>query len=705
MARAFRSGGAQIAAQFQYDVLPLAPFNINWQTHYLNLVYTPNKAVSFVIAAEAFRRLPRLKTYGRYPENTCFGVFRVSYEEDLSEMVTECEFFYSNDTKTKPPSPEKLERIIGCGSSPVVRYDGTGVYFLEKLSDGVCRLEVYPDAVWVNDPYGRPSLEREVSRVYWREWVMQINLPNLGQSFAVEPLNEGNSFRTKAIAGRFNIRPGVYLLSRQGAKVDIKGFQLPVAIGLREFYAPPSSNAPATVWHEPVREWVEGKPLRLTFTVASPQEPDKVTLHLWHERAKVFRSIPMKRKRAYLYEVAIPSDWLKPGAIEYLTSVEFGHMVRTFPFNLGREPVRKDEFPEPQTIFAQKEGGKPPAISYTGPEQHKATAEIVQGSEVGSFAVRLKATGFGEPPSCASLRLKVRPPKSLTGDVSALLLVVRARSLLPQTKAVEIGLVERDGSAYGYEVPLTNSWQEIEVPLENLRPLWGTKGQRLRVSELAELSIIFGAWLYGKENALPHGLEIERIAIKPRVWKVVVLGKDAPFVLFSAERYRVSVRGDVPVSTSLIGGVDKVALRISVNGFGPPPSCVYFRHEVFEGFEFRRDELAQCDALVIKARAVTPLTTHIEVALIERDGTPWGMNVPLRTEWQEIRLPLSTLRHFAHWRTSPQGRGGKDDQFRPENVAAISVCFGAWLFPQHASEQHIVEIEEIALVKSGKGSK
>jgi len=705
MARAFRSGGAQIAAQFQYDVLPLAPFNINWQTHYLNLVYTPNKAVSFVIAAEAFRRLPRLKTYGRYPENTRFGPFRVSYEEDLSEMVTEREFFYSNDTKTKPPSPEKLERIIGCGSSPIVRYDGTGAYFLEKLSDGVWRLEVYPDAVWVNDPYGRPSLEREVARVYWRERVMQVNLPDLGQNFTVEPLNEGNNFRTKAIAGRFTIRPGVYLLSRRSAKVDIKGLQLPVAVGLREFYAPPSNNALATVWHEPVREWIEGKPLRLTFTVASLQEPDKVTLHLWHESEKVFRSITMERKGAYLYEAMIPSDWLKPGAIEYLVGARFGHTVRTFPFNLEREPMRKEEFLVAQTIFALKEGDKPPAISYTGPQQHKATSEIVQGSDAGSFALRLTASGFGEPPSCAGVRLKVNPPKLPTDDVSTLVLAVRARSLFPQTKAVEIGLVERDGSAYGYEVPLTKSWREIEVPLESLRPLWGTKGKRLRVSELAELSIVFGAWLYSKESTLPHGLEIEWIAIKPRVWKFNVLSRGAPIVLFSAERHQVSVRGDVPVSTSLVGGVDNVALRISVDGFGLPPSCVYFRHEVFEGFEFHRDELAQYNTLLLKVRAVTPVTTHLEVVLIERDGTPWGTNVPLTTEWQEIRLHLSSLRHFAHWGTSPQGRGSKDDRFNPENVAAVHICFGAWLFPQHASEQHIVEIEEIALVKDGKESK
>lgn len=154
MARAFRSGGAQIATQFQYDPLPLAPFNQGWQTHYLNLVCTPQKAVSFLIAAEAFRRLPRLQDYGPYPASSRFGPFRVSNEEDLSEMVTDRELFHSHTTRTPPPAPEILERVIGCGSSPVVSYEGTAAYFLERLRPGAWRLEVYPDAVWVNDPHG-----------------------------------------------------------------------------------------------------------------------------------------------------------------------------------------------------------------------------------------------------------------------------------------------------------------------------------------------------------------------------------------------------------------------------------------------------------------------------------------------------------------------------------------------------------------------
>jgi hypothetical protein len=40
-------------------------------------------------------------------------------------------------THTRPPAPEKLERIARCSSSPVVQYDGTGAYFLDRAAPGV----------------------------------------------------------------------------------------------------------------------------------------------------------------------------------------------------------------------------------------------------------------------------------------------------------------------------------------------------------------------------------------------------------------------------------------------------------------------------------------------------------------------------------------------------------------------------------------
>ena len=96
--------------------------------------------------------------------------------------MTATAFLHSNDTRSLPPAPERLERVAGVGRSPVVDYDGTGAYFLDRLAPGQWRLEVYPDAVWVNDPFGRDSLTREVSRVIWRERSMCVHLPDLGSA-------------------------------------------------------------------------------------------------------------------------------------------------------------------------------------------------------------------------------------------------------------------------------------------------------------------------------------------------------------------------------------------------------------------------------------------------------------------------------------------------------------------------------------------
>jgi len=120
MARTFRAVGAQFAAMFAYDMLRTASRNLAWQTHYLNLVYTPRKAMSAVIAAEAMHRLPRTRSYGSYPENTRFGDFHVSYDENLGELVARDAFLYAGSTRAAPPDPAALRRIAGYGSSSTV---------------------------------------------------------------------------------------------------------------------------------------------------------------------------------------------------------------------------------------------------------------------------------------------------------------------------------------------------------------------------------------------------------------------------------------------------------------------------------------------------------------------------------------------------------------------------------------------------------
>ncbi|MFW6330770.1 MAG: hypothetical protein ACOC3J_03490, partial [Gemmatimonadota bacterium] len=176
MARAYRAGGVQFAAMFAYDMLATASRNLGWQTHYLNMVYTPRKAMSGVIAAEVMRRLPRLERWGAYPENLAFGPFRLDPDDDVAVMAAEDAYLNAGTTAVPAPAPERLERVAGYGSSPVVRYPGEGIYFLDRVREGVWRLEVYPDAVPVADPFEMPSPDKIVTRAIWRSWPMTVDL-------------------------------------------------------------------------------------------------------------------------------------------------------------------------------------------------------------------------------------------------------------------------------------------------------------------------------------------------------------------------------------------------------------------------------------------------------------------------------------------------------------------------------------------------
>src|SRR5437867_11916388 len=84
--------------------------------------------LSAIIAAEAMRRLPRLQSYGSYPQNTRLGDFRISSDGDLGELVASDAFQYTSSTGAKPRDPAALQRVAGHGSSPTVEYHGEGIY-------------------------------------------------------------------------------------------------------------------------------------------------------------------------------------------------------------------------------------------------------------------------------------------------------------------------------------------------------------------------------------------------------------------------------------------------------------------------------------------------------------------------------------------------------------------------------------------------
>ncbi len=694
MARAFRHAGVQIACQFQYDPMVLADCNANWRIHYLNLVYTPGKAMGFAIAAEVFKKIPRGYDAGTYPDNSRFGPFRVSYEEDLSECVTETEFLYANDTATRPPRPEALQRVWGVGSSCVADYGGNGAYFLDRTGDGEWLLEIYPDIVQIQDPYA--SNKGEKVRMLPGENDLTLSLPDLGMDYVLVREESGaavaqESRVIQAVEGRVHVPWGRYRAYRSREKmaeaqnVETGRPFVPENVPVPQETAFMQMDYPffqkcRNDLHVNAFGYTEKNCDRLELCIA-PEGSAEEALH-----------VPLLKKRhANQYEATVPGAWLdKAGSYRLWIEHEAEGRVRVFPEEHVVQGIRpKDgqtwpafaasaEVPLPKDV---KEEGCHPTYRYVPEEQ----------------CIQMTAEKFEGRSSACAIRLKLQEPP-VGVPVTALRLLMRG---FPNTNAVEIGLVHDDKHAYGKSNILMPDWQELEVNLNELGMLWDTVEGKADAHQAAFLNLVTGRWLFPSRAHLPHGLEIRRAewVFHSQECHVFVEEEDAAPVLLDFEKgLAIGEWGEDAVSR-LTTGMEpyRRAWQWVASSFEGSKNHVSknFRASPLFKSMLRTDKKYGC--LVMTARAVGDATTQIEVAFQERDGSVWGMNVDLTTAWRKIRIPVSQPYLFSHWTEMPKGRGGEGDHLNPQEISGIYFCLGKFLFPDTWRNPHGVVIQDIRL--------
>ena len=341
MARSFREAGIQIGTHFAYDPTFLAYANTEYNTHYMNLAYTPKKALALKIAGEIFHQMPRYDSYGRYPTNLSFGSFSISYEKDLAIMNTSTSFIYTNDTEVQPVNSSKLTTISGAGSSPIVNYSGEGAYFMDRLEKGVWRLEVMPDPAWVQNPFGRNSLNKTVGVIQWNTQQMKINLPDLGSDFTIVALDEGNDWQTSVLIGSFDIRPGTYLVTASNKKHNWKTSSDWQGGKLGEFAAPASTVEKLWVRHEPAKEINEHEPYKISAQIVSHKPIEKV--EAWVMSGWKPTVIELDQVSTFGYETILDAALVKAGALNYYLLVYHKNgTVRTYPADEDGKPFDWD---------------------------------------------------------------------------------------------------------------------------------------------------------------------------------------------------------------------------------------------------------------------------------------------------------------------------------------------------------------------------
>ncbi|WP_299527177.1 hypothetical protein [uncultured Lutibacter sp.] len=339
MARSFREAGIQIATHFAYDPTYYANVNTEYNTHYMNLVYTPQKALSLMITSEVFHQIPMYKNFGRYPDNTSFDNFKVDYENDLAEYNSSDKFIYTNNTSSKPINEKKLTQIVGFGNSEIVNYEGKGAYFLDKLSKGTWRLEVMPDAIWVDNPFGHNSPKKIVGVVNWEEWKMRINLNDLGSNYTVEAINADNNYSTTVNETSFLIMPGTYIISKKGVPENWSSNDEWKDNKLNDFFAPKSNVTKTYLKHIPIKEISKNSELEITAQIVAPKNPTKVELQIYNGFK---REILVMERNGYNYSAKVLSEIITTGYLKYQIIVKEDDKCITFPGNSEGEPYDWD---------------------------------------------------------------------------------------------------------------------------------------------------------------------------------------------------------------------------------------------------------------------------------------------------------------------------------------------------------------------------
>jgi hypothetical protein len=540
MARSFREAGIQWATHFAYDPTFLAFANTEYNTHYMNLVYAPQKALSLKIAGEVFHRVPRYKKYGSYPANSTFENFTVSYEKDLAELNTENKFIYTNHTTSTPKNFSTVEEISGFGNSPTVKYEGRGAYFLDKIKSGVWRLEVMPDAIWIDNVFGWNNLQKQVAVINWREWPLQVNLPDLGVNFSASRAN-GSTGQVEVKDRTISVTPGVYILMKSGVAASVRATDNLKNIRIDEFAAPATTMKNNYVLHKPSSQAIAGKTLTVDASIVTFEKPDEVVLHINRWPAQ---EVKMTHVSGYDYTATIPADLVEQGYLSYY-------------FTLIRNGVEEEYLANPKGVFESSESAR---IYFTTPVVKDINTlylfnAVTDANEVSKVWRR----GSGNIPSADPVKAQLMLPieklfvedsenkhapavydyslrynfapkiKGFSDQLGAYAKIILHGRSIDKSFPVQIAFVDRKGNAFGGQIQLTPKEGDYTIDIDQLQqvalvtlprpyptflPYYfeGQKNQKLEMNDVETLQISVGPGL--TDTAASYSFAIESVRIE-----------------------------------------------------------------------------------------------------------------------------------------------------------------------------------------------
>lgn len=499
VARTFARNGFQWATQFAYDPIDLARFNTEYQTHYLNLAYTPQKALGMRIAARAMAETPYEPDARpvNYPADSVFGNITLSYANNLALLNSPREYIYTNSTDKAPVAADSLQSIAGYGTSPLVIYNGRGSYFIDRIPGAdAWRVEVLPDVFYTSDPFGKPSLRRECAHIIKASHPMTLHLPNLGDTFSVRKISPDKGTITAAQNATFTASPGVYIVGPDTSAVNAILTDMHIgSLRLDEYVMPPVSPLPVAVNHSPAPYIRKGDSLVIRAEAVAPSMPDSLLIYpedvsFWRENNKLYT---MHKVAPYVYEAKIPAndfsgrerfryrivvpDTGTPDATRLATSADI-----TFPGTIPGNPLDWDspegefysveilEKSAPAVLFDASNGFDGMELSTIPDSWGRAHTDIIRRSPVGQNEL-VVGVDAGSDSLALVLTKYVRPIiKPLASGLDGKNIKIRFGNE-SSVDSVRVSVVNSDGVTFSTSVvPVANGVATISTDRFTLSP-------------------------------------------------------------------------------------------------------------------------------------------------------------------------------------------------------------------------------------------
>jgi len=491
IARSLREAGYQFATQFSYDPIGIAAANEEYPKQYLNLVYTPAKALGMMVAGEAFHYIPIYKSYGRYPDNTSFGPFTIDYKTDLALMNSTDKYIYSNSTTIHPKNAEQLKLIAGHGTSPIVDYQGTGAYFLDKLSDGVWRLEIMPDILHVKDFYIYPCYDTPVTVLKDTKHDLKITLPGLGDNF--KTLNLDNNTKTIANGRGFSVKAGVYLLIRNDVENSFTKDSKWRLGKIGSYYAPKSNLDKIYVVHTPPKvitaistKSSASEKRIIKAQIIAPDKIEEAQIRFYVRKQKGIQSlrIPLSKVSAYDYEAQIPDDLQVEGRIDYEIAVKTEKETTLFPSEMkdghGNTGYWKNNYNNYWHLDILSENDP---VTLVDAEKDQMSCSRKEGAYLPIIQEKIHNTNTQEGISYSVPMLKIESKfmKHAIGVYVSDKLKYRNSTdkkymiiyghALKENSPIEIGLTMDNGATYGTCIEMTPEKDIYKISLDSFTPI------------------------------------------------------------------------------------------------------------------------------------------------------------------------------------------------------------------------------------------